>query len=540
MVEVRAPHLHSALRGFCLGAFAFYGREVEQGAEITFVFEEHGSRDRPTLYEYRPLVRSFVEARGGRLLGRGDTAIALEALGREPAAAIFARAHAHAQSEHALFRTVLLPLVADVAEACGGFDWDDDAFDRAYAELEESMFGDERVYAAVAPLVGVEVGQTIPLGDGLRVRHAADGELVAHWPDAARLGPESFGREPDRMCVLELEQPMPADGGEPPDAPGEIADAVTALRLATCGPIAAGPVLFERLDWRPFGVRPVLPIAATQPPGEPTRLDVFRGETARVLIGKLGAAEDDRELGDALDRWELALFQDGSFRAEQLRSSLEALLGNGDGAWAAALRTAVLLGETGRERQDCLFVLRRLCEGVARPEAADLVRRALVVTVTRGDREKLIGELDESLLGVRPTPSSRVDTGARQLIRTRHICRAVPRLPWTRWRRSGRSWSGSRGSTACAGRTRRPTFSSTRCARCWPTPRTGSARSRCRPAPLTRSSRPEWRWPPARACSSCRAAENPVETGRILFGAEVLLHNGCVQDCTKTGRSGDT
>ena len=405
---MRAPHLHSALRGFCLGAFAFYGREVEQGAEITFVFEEHGSRGRPTLYEYRPLVRSFVEARGGRLLGRGDTAIALEALGREPAAAIFARAHAHAQSEHALYRTVLLPLVADVAEACGGFDWDDDAFDRAYAELEESMFGDERVYAAIAPLVGVEVGQTIPLGDRLRVRHAADGELVAHWPDAARLGPESFGREPDRMCVLELEQPMPADGGEPPDAPGEIADAVTALRLATCGPIAAGPVLFERLDWRPFGVRPVLPIAATQPPGEPTRLDVFRGETARVLVGKLGAVEDDRELGDALDRWELALFQDGSFRAEQLRSSLEALLGNGDGAWAAALRTAVLLGETGRERQDCLTVLRRLCEGVARPEAADLVRRALVVTVTRGEREKLVAELDESLLGVRPTPSSRV------------------------------------------------------------------------------------------------------------------------------------
>jgi hypothetical protein len=210
------------------------------------------------------------------------------------------------------------------------------------------------------------------------------------------------------MCVLEFEQPLPAGGGEPPDAPGEIADAVTALRLATCGPIAAGPVLFERLDWRPFGVRPVLPIAATQPPGEPTRLDVFRGETAHVLLGRLGVAEDDRELGEALDRWELALFQDGSFRAEQLRSSLEALLGNGDGAWAAALRSAVLLGETGRERQDCLVVLRRLCEGVARPEAADLVRRALVVTVTRGEREKLVAELDESLLGVRPTPSSRV------------------------------------------------------------------------------------------------------------------------------------
>ena len=324
---MRAPHLHSALRGFCLGAFALFSRDVEQGAEIPFVFEEHDARDRPTLYEYRPLVRNFVEARGGRLLARGDTAIALDALGREPAAAIFARAHAGAHADHALFRTVLLPLVADVAEACGGFDWDDDAFDKAYALLEHSLFGEKRAYAAIAPLVGVEAGGTVPLGDGLRVRHAADGELVAHWPDAAKLVPDSFGRETDRMCVLEVERTMPPEGGDPPDAPGEIADAITALRLATSGPIAAGPVLFERLDWRPFGVRPVLPIAATQPPGQPTRLDVFRGETARVLITKLGAADVDRELGDALDRWELALFQDGpSARSSSVPPSTRCLV----------------------------------------------------------------------------------------------------------------------------------------------------------------------------------------------------------------------
>ena len=220
--------------------------------------------------------------------------------------------------EHAILRTVLLPLLADVAEACGGFDWDDETFDRAYAGLEQSLFGEERAYAAIAPLVGIEAGGIVELGDGLRVRHAADGELTAHWPDAARLAPESFGRETDRMCVLELERPLPAAEGEPPDAPGEIADAVTALRLATCGPIAAGPVLFERLDWRPFGVRPVLPIAATQPPGEPTRLDVFRGEIARSLLAKLSSADEDQELGEALDRWELSLFQAEPFRAEQL------------------------------------------------------------------------------------------------------------------------------------------------------------------------------------------------------------------------------
>ncbi len=404
---MRAPHLHSALRGFCLGSFAFFGREVEEGADIQFVFEEHGSRDRPTLYEYRPLVRSFVDARGGRLLALGDTALALEALGREPAAAIYARAHAGARAEHALFRTVLLPLVADVAEACGGFDWDDEVFDREYAALEQSLFGEERAYAAVAPLVGLEAGGIVELDGGLRVRHAADGELAAHWPDAARLVPESFGREPDRMCVLELERPLSAAGGEPPDASAEIADAVTALRLATAGPVAAGPVLFERLDWRPFGIRPVLPIAATQPPGEPTRLDAFRGAVARSLRERLASADEDRELGDALDRWELSLFQDPPFGAEQLRSALDSLLGVGDGAWAAALRAAVLLGETARERGACLASLRRLQEGVADNEAADLVRRALVEAIGRGDRVRLVAELDESLLGVRPRPAGR-------------------------------------------------------------------------------------------------------------------------------------
>jgi hypothetical protein len=152
----------------------------------------------------------------------------------------------------------------------------------------------------------------------------------------------------------------------------------------------------------------MLPIAAAPPPGEPIRLDVFRGGVAKLLRERLALAEDDRELGEALDRWELSLFQDAPFRAEQLRSALDALLGAGDGSWAAALRAAVLLGENGRERASCLDVLRGLADGVADGAAADLVRRVLVETLSRGDRAKLAAELDESLLGVRARPAGRV------------------------------------------------------------------------------------------------------------------------------------
>src|SRR5205085_6884262 len=168
----------------------------------------------------------------------------------------------------------------------------------------------------VAPLVGLSVGGALELGGGggLRIRAAATGEVAALWPEATGLLPPGFGREPDRVCVLELERDLKRGSDEAPDAPGEIADAVTALRLATAGPVAAGPVLFERLDWRPYGIRPVLPIAATQPAGEPIRLDTVRAGLARDLLGELDSADDDPDLGEALDRWELSLFQGEPFR----------------------------------------------------------------------------------------------------------------------------------------------------------------------------------------------------------------------------------
>src|SRR6185436_17865402 len=137
-MAARAPHLYTSLRGFALGAFVLLGRELEEGAELPVAFEEHLGRSGPSLYEYRPLVRTFVEEHEAALFALPDAALALEELHREPAAAIFARAHAGQRlgEEQAFFRTVPLALVIATAEACGGFDWDDSAFDRAYHELE--------------------------------------------------------------------------------------------------------------------------------------------------------------------------------------------------------------------------------------------------------------------------------------------------------------------------------------------------------------------------------------------------------------------
>jgi hypothetical protein len=396
-VAVRAPHLYPLLRGFVLGSFVLLGRELEDGVELPFAFEEHVERRGPSLYELRPLVRSFIEEREPVLRTREDARLAVEELRREPAAAIFAQAHAGARAseDEALFRTVLLGLLISTAEACGGFDWDDEAFEKAYAELEGSLFGERRKYVAVAPLVGLSLAKPVELGHGLSVRSFVTGELATHWPESRGLLPRDFGREPDRAVIVELRHELDA-GQSPPDAAAEIADAVSALRLTTAAAVAAGPVLFETLDGRPFGIQPVLPIAATQPPGESSRLDTFRTPIAVHVLETLGDADGDPELSDALDRWELSLFQSEPFRSEQLRAALASLLGD---TWP--MRSCVLLGEDARAREDLYGEITALAAGeAATTTSVDVARRAVVAVLRSRDRDRLVHDLDRELLGL--------------------------------------------------------------------------------------------------------------------------------------------
>jgi hypothetical protein len=159
-------------------------------------------------------------------------------------------------------------------------------------------------------------------------------------------------------------------------------------------------VLFETLDGRPFGIRPALPIAATQPPGEPSRLDSFRAPIAIEVLASLGLADGDPALAEALDRWELSLFQNEPFRSEQLRASLSALLGE---TWP--LRCSVLLGEDLGVRETIYEQLRALDGGgAAGRDVAEIVRRALVSVLRSGDRGDLVHELDRELLGLPRRP----------------------------------------------------------------------------------------------------------------------------------------
>jgi hypothetical protein len=355
-VAVCAPRLLEVLRAFCLAAFAQLDREANQMGELAFVVEEHSAG----FYEYRPLVRDHIQARAFRIAQLEDARIAIDELRREPAAAIFVGAHNgyEPSDDRVLFRAILLPLLTRTAEACGGFDWEDGAFGRVYGELERSLFGASRSFSAVAPLVGLSVGDPVELARGIRVHASSADELSIRWPESGDLLPSRFGLDPERTCVIELDRELSAGEHTAPDAPAVLADAITALRLATGAPAAAGPVVFERLDWHSLGIRPMLGIAATEPAGEPTRLDPWRGRLAGDLLERLGRAEGEPELAEAIERWELALFEGEPLRSERLRESVTALLGGVDGLWAAAMRASMLLGETDRQREELIGPLR--------------------------------------------------------------------------------------------------------------------------------------------------------------------------------------
>ena len=253
------------------------------------------------------------------------------------------------------------------------------------------------------------------------------GVVTRHWfrsaeasgDDPGRLLPRDYGREVDRMLLVELERDLDAADPTVPDAPAEVGRAISALRIATPGAIAAGPVLFERLDWRPYNVRAVPPLAAQVPPGEPTRLDPFRGKLAAELVRRLADGGADGDVLEALERFEIALFARGSHRADELRGDDERPLlavqelGELEGHLGVAHAVLLALGEAlvGRVADERVHDLREdAALGVDVRVPRQLVGAVPLVAL------RLLVEVAETLLHVSVVPRvARVEGGEERL-----------------------------------------------------------------------------------------------------------------------------
>ena len=390
-VALRAPHLHAALRGFVLGAFAFLLRELDDGAELPVRLRRARARRAGPCPLRVPPARARVR-RGARPAAARARRRADRARGARSASPPLRSSPARTPGRDPVRGRGALPHGPRSALLVS-----------TRRGVRRLRLGRRRVRPRVRRARAVALRRAADVRGGRAARRdlrrdAARARARAAGPRGRRrasshgTGPRPGSLPPglrarDRPLLrARARAPRSAPAEDPPDAPAEIADAVSAIRLATAAPLAAGPVLFETLDGRPFGIRPVLPIAATQPPGEPTRLDSFRG----CSRGRAARAARARRRRHARSRRRSTAGSSRSsrtspFRSEQLRAALAALLGE---TWP--LRAAVLLEEEpARRRCAARRTSPRSAREVPRPRprptwcAGRSSRRCTVATASR-------------------------------------------------------------------------------------------------------------------------------------------------------------
>ena len=464
--EVRAPHLYDALRAFCLAAFAQLGPEVEQGQEIPFVARASATG----FYEYRPLVaRPRPGARATRSRSsrtRGSRSTSCAASRRR---AIFARAHAGASRGAGALpgdpAAAARPAPPRPAAASTGRTAPSSG---STPSSSARCSGRTARTRAVAPLVGLSVGAPVELGRGIRVSRDDRRRDLRALAGGARAAAAALRRGAGAHLRPRARARAARRGGRRrPTRPAELADAVTALRLATGAPVAAGPVVFERLDWHPFGVRPLLGIAATEParradPARPVARQARRPTCSSGSPRPRTTPSSARRSSAGSSRCSRTSRSARSGCARRSPRCSAARTGSG----RRRCGRAVLVGDPGRERAGLVDGLRALARGeTAASEAAEVLRRAFVEALLHDDRARLIAAPRRG--AARPAgAAARLLLGACDSARIRHEPRDVPRATVERWTRPGACWRGSSGSRRSSGTMPCPATCSTSCGRC--------------------------------------------------------------------------
>jgi len=248
---MRNRALHDVLRDYVEQAAWQLAAETSGGAEVPFdLVAESGGRT--PLYCYRPRTEEFIRGHLG-VLGRLPTyAVAVRALeslgGLEAYLAVRGerrRPTDPGERADAVLRALLQRVFADAS----AFEFEAARFERAYGELEASVFAVRSLAQVVAPVRGLAlVSGEVAIGDGLSLMRAD--ALPGAPPDAARLVRAGAGND-DALAVLTTETPP---GGPAPitQARLRLRHLLTALRLFERGGFALGPAAWTRFDDGPW------------------------------------------------------------------------------------------------------------------------------------------------------------------------------------------------------------------------------------------------------------------------------------------------
>ena len=250
---MRHRPLHDALGAFAEEAALQLAGETAAGAEIPFeVVESRGARRDTPLYCYRPLTDGFIRDHVG-------------VFGRMPAYPAAARALAGLDGVQDYLReqgepripsdareradAALRVFVSRVFSEATEFVVTPERFERAYAEIESTLFAGRTDAVVVAPLLGLRIASPeIALGDGLSL--VAGGRLEDAPADAV------WPRGADEPAVLACLTQTCEPGAHAPltEARVRFRRLLSALRLFDVARVALGPVAWERSGAGPWSL----------------------------------------------------------------------------------------------------------------------------------------------------------------------------------------------------------------------------------------------------------------------------------------------
>jgi hypothetical protein len=233
--------LHDSLAAFVEEAAWQLAEEIAGGAEVPFELIEQGRASAP-LYCYRPLTGRFLADRSTELAKLPSYAPAVHGLTALPDLGAYLKVRgrrppspdARIQADAAL-QAFLTAVWAESTD----FAFDPDRFDAAFAELEESAYGNRTLSVVLAPVEGLVLeSEEVPLGDGLALVRA---ESLHDVPD------ELHQDEMGTVAVLALDAAV-GDDRALEDAGRRLRRLQTALRLWDDAEPSLGPAAWARTN----------------------------------------------------------------------------------------------------------------------------------------------------------------------------------------------------------------------------------------------------------------------------------------------------
>jgi hypothetical protein len=290
--------LYTTLRDFAEQAGYQLASDAAEGAEVPFeLVESRGSR--ASLYAYRPLTEDFIRSRHAvltRLPAYAPAARALEVLDGI-AAYLAVRGEEHPPiSPRDRADAALHCFLGVVFDESSDFELAPARFERAYAELETSLYEGRQVLTVLVPLQGLALASDeVPIGEGLTLARA----------DAIVDAPEEFaGGGDSAVAVFTIER---EDRDTPPHvlAHRRVRLLLTALRLFDEGAFGAAGAAWIRRDAGRWRLQP-LPLAPAPPSDEVLVLEPDVEDELRAFVNLVPRRLPRRgEVAWALRRFEL-------------------------------------------------------------------------------------------------------------------------------------------------------------------------------------------------------------------------------------------